>query len=136
MAPIWRGDKVRVTTTYWGIPEGTIGWYCGGDEGEPGVQTGILRLRNGVRVRVPLLILDSAEDGVSEACTWKKDVPTDDGKRKVRTVDGAVSGDVTYELRGTSQRWFVVRLEAGEPPRRTVFYTNKRTAQRVMSALL
>lgn len=69
--------------------------------------------------------------------SWKDDIPVSDYRHRIHTVDMSHTseGSTYYELRGSSSRWFIVRTKPGEQTKRTTFFPNQRTAQKVFNVL-
>jgi hypothetical protein len=138
MATIWRGDRVRVATDNPNLPVGTVGFYVGGYEEESDAPTVLIRLRDRRKIRAPWTALESMEESVMDGnWSWKTDIPESDYRHRIHTVDMARTSDgrTSYELRGSSARWFIVRTRPGEPAKRTTFFPNQRTAHKVFNVL-
>lgn len=136
MAPIYRNDRVKVVIDSQWAPIGTKGKFLGERRGSPGVFTVLVRLDDGQEIRVPLLVLDLDKEFVMDGQAWKTDIPTSDYRRHVKTVDTARLADGTqYEIRGSSERWFVVRIAPDGETKRTRFFPNGRDAKRVFDEL-
>lgn len=138
MATTWRGDRVRVTEDNPHTPIGTVGFYIGGYDDESDVPTVLIRLRDRRTLRVPWPALESIEESVMDGnWTWKTDIPESDDRHHIHTVDTARTSDrrPLLELRGSSARWFIVRIRPGEPTKRTTFFPNQRTAHKVFTVL-
>lgn len=137
MAPIYRNDRVKVVIDSEWAPIGTRGKYLGSRRGSPGMFMVSVRLDDGEEIRVPLMVLDLDKEFVMDALAWKTDIPTSDYRRHVSTIEYSHRPDGTkYELRGSSERWFVVRIKSDGETTRTKFFPNLRDARRVYVELV
>lgn len=137
MAPIYRNDQVKVTIPSKYAEVGTHGKFLGCVTGtQPGGNIAIIRLIDGLEIQVPLLVLELDEEFVMDGFDWKTDIPTSDHLRHVKTIETVRQDDGTvYEVRGSSERWFIVRIRPSGDIKRTRFFANKREARRVFNEL-
>lgn len=138
---IWGGSRVRVTTS-WDprIPEGTEGRNLGHRQGEGEQLTVLVLLDGGREARLPLHVLEPIEEAhVPDGHGWKTDIPKSTANHHVKDVGTGEDSRYFYRVRGYTGRWFVQRhpLAEGstEPPMRTPFFPNQRTAFAAMAAL-
>lgn len=140
MSPIWGGSRVKTTADWRGTPKGSTGTNLGQREGLPGALTLLVRLDDGGEVRLPLLLLEPIKEAyVPDGIDWKADIPESGPNRHIRTVAETEANGYRYWLKGSSERWFVVREQAGmgvgAQMWRTPFFPNQRRAHEVFTDL-